>query len=995
MDQDYDSQPLEGDSQPFLGLDPLRRGTDTEASDSEDEGFSAVDRFAGLSIPQKLKNILLIDSGRDMASNLQDDSESDNESLHKLSLFRDIDLDKLNAEAAKNRNKYANFPLPPPGEENEKAETAAVKKTRKPREKKKRRDKGKKPTTVDIFELQEKARRRNLDKVFEGFAKEETSDEEEEETVKLKKKKKGGRKTRKEQSLIGNVVDENGERIARTTEFLDTDTDDSEADERALSKKEELEMTREQERLRRAANARLKPALVVKSYDEFLKRREQRESDMLASLETSSQREIEQKIQQQQEQLNQQDKSKTQVIGDDDDDDDDDLIIENDPAELAAAAMRSPERSKIPLAAHLSPLRQSTLGIRNHNKSMLNRITTEGYKHRIKMEQDAKSRGHFASATERAKRLLEKEKNARMIDAQVKSHFEKYGYANQNEDDEEEDEDYQEEGEEEEAEEAHGEEEDSEEDEFAIEDFKVDLSHKRKNSISDDEDDEQDADVAVKRWKGKKTRKSIFDDSDDEEDITIKKVVKQPVPAHSISNFFKSKEVVQEEPIEDKPLGRLKRRMIQPDVDEDEDHDDDNNLDDAMDVDEPVHIKRIPRSPIPRGPQEKNEFLEEEAEEEEDEFFGAGGEDIDTGENLDEFEEDGLLVHENNEHIDEAALREVFNKQDAESDNNFIQRLLTDVTGGGLRKQKAAAEAGLMIDDLDLYDEEDNDLIAIRRAAEARRRKLLKKKGGDPLENLLTNPKTAAFAKAGQAISEEKTTAFLSDSDVEDDKDEDLAQPESTRARLVIEEEEEEEEEEDAMEIAKEEEVFVNEFNPMESPRRNPMSSPSRNTFSSPSRFATSPVRNNAARKVMASPVRNQTSLAPPVRGGLVSSTVITSADDEEDEVHVEALPNSNSPLNNRKTLMFKSPVRMERFKRLISETNGTGADAPRVGFGSLSRTASQDTMEEMGVAEEEESNTRGSIGGFLVNKKEASENKKSKLSSLSKKTAESFIYAE
>lgn len=117
-------------------------------------------------------------------------------------------------------------------------------------------------------------------------------------------------------------------------------------------------------------------------------------------------------------------------------------------------------------------------------------------------------------------------------------------------------------------------------------------------------------------------------------------------------------EVIQEEPIEDKPLGRLKRRVIQPEVDEDEDDD----VDDAMDIDEPVHVeRRALRSPIiPRGPQEKNEFLEEEAEEEEDEFFGAGGEDIDTGENLDEFEEDGLLVHENNEHIDEAALREVF-----------------------------------------------------------------------------------------------------------------------------------------------------------------------------------------------------------------------------------------------------------------------------------------------------------------------------------------------
>lgn len=75
-------------------------------------------------------------------------------------------------------------------------------------------------------------------------------------------------------------------------------------------------------------------------------------------------------------------------------------------------------------------------------------------------------------------------------------------------------------------------------------------------------------------------------------------------------------------------------------------------------------------------------------------------------------------------------------KQDAESDSHLIQRLLKDVTGGGLRKQKAAAEAGLVLDDIDLYDEEDNDLIAVRLAAAARRRKLLRKKGADPLDNL-------------------------------------------------------------------------------------------------------------------------------------------------------------------------------------------------------------------------------------------------------------------
>jgi hypothetical protein len=158
-----------------------------------------------------------------------------------------------------------------------------------------------------------------------------------------------------------------------------------------------------------------------------------------------------------------------------------------------------------------------------------------------------------------------------------------------------------------------------------------------------------------------------------------------------------------------------------------------------MDIDEPVIIKKInaPKSPKPSGPKERNDFyMEEEAEESEDEFYDAGGEDIDNGEDLDEFEEDEMLVEDNNEIVDEAALRDTFNRLDAESDSNMIQRLLKDVTGGGLRKQKAAAEAGLMLDDIDLYDEEDNDLIAIRRAAAARRRKLLKKKGGDPLENL-------------------------------------------------------------------------------------------------------------------------------------------------------------------------------------------------------------------------------------------------------------------
>lgn len=155
----------------------------------------------------------------------------------------------------------------------------------------------------------------------------------------------------------------------------------------------------------------------------------------------------------------------------------------------------------------------------------------------------------------------------------------------------------------------------------------------------------------------------------------------------------------------------------------------------------------------------------------------------------------------------------------------MIRRLLKDVTGGGLRKQKAAAEAGIMLDDIDLYDEEDNDLIAVRRAAEARRRKLLRRKGGDILENLskyfsfclrniyeylttfflVSNPKTSAFAKAAQAIPGEEVTVFLSDSEAEAEEPENT---EVVHTKLVIQEEDDEEEDEDndLMDIYSEEE---------------------------------------------------------------------------------------------------------------------------------------------------------------------------------------------
>ncbi|GAA5797345.1 hypothetical protein HPULCUR_002728 [Helicostylum pulchrum] len=827
-------------SQPLRDLDPLEKiSSDLEQSDSEDElGLSSLadyDTYANMNISENLKNMLRMDSYD--AGAAQDDTESDNDSIYKAP---NVNIEEINKHAR-----------------------------------------------------QQKAK--NLNNVLNKFAEEDSDDEEEKERPIHKKK---GRKTRKQKDDEIRV-DENGERLIRTTEFLDSDTDD---DNRVLSKKEELEMYRNTESARRAAQAKLTPAYNLKSFEDFVKRRNERDTTPPSQLEVSSREKQSQPTQ----------------VPLDDYSDDDDLVIMNDPSKLL-----SPDR---PIHL-LSPARQSTIAYRNHNKSLLSRITNEGYMYRMKMEEAAKSRGQFTSATERAKKLLEKEKNALLIDAQIKMHFDKKKNNNLDDEDDEEDQDYKEDDDEEVEEDylnqLSGQDEDDEVDSEAL----------NKRKINDeDEDSEENSDMgvmAMKRWKNKKIRKSIFDDSDDEEDEhAVSKKKSAPVPVHSISNFFKAKETkVDEDPVEDKPLARLKRRVIQPDTEIEEEEEDG---DDAMDIDEPVTIHKTYTPKSMSGPKEKNEYFEEEAEEEEDEYYGAGGEDLDNGENLDEFEEDDLLVHDNNEHIDEATLRDAFNKQDAESDHNMIQRLLKDVTGGGLRKQKAAAEAGLMLDDIDLYDEEDNDLIAVRRAAEARRRKLLRKKGGDLLENLMSDPKTSAFAKAAQAIPGEEVTVFLSDSEAEDEEPENT---EVINTKLVIQEEDDEEEEEDEdkdlMDIySEEEDLVVDEFNPM----------------------------------------------ASPLRVGL-SNTVITSADDDNEDFKIETMQTSFSPLNNRRTkTMFSSPVNMNRFKRLISETNGHLSDSPRVGFGMATPKSTKD---------EKKDATMSTIGGFL---KSDNKSKKSKLSALTKK---------
>lgn len=65
---------------------------------------------------------------------------------------------------------------------------------------------------------------------------------------------------------------------------------------------------------------------------------------------------------------------------------------------------------------------------------------------------------------------------------------------------------------------------------------------------------------------------------------------------------------------------------------------------------------------IQKKQKEKNDYVVEEAEEEEDEFFGLGGPDVEETEDLDRYEQDGVLVEHNEEteNLDDAALRAMF-----------------------------------------------------------------------------------------------------------------------------------------------------------------------------------------------------------------------------------------------------------------------------------------------------------------------------------------------
>jgi hypothetical protein len=206
--------------------------------------------------------------------------------------------------------------------------------------------------------------------------------------------------------------------------------------------------------------------------------------------------------------------------------------------------MLSPEKSKASVIPW-SPVATSNSIHKKHNQQLRDRIAQHMYSRRKEMEEAAMSRGEYTSATDRAKRTLERERENELIYLEVNKHFSK-NKSNHNDDDDDDDQDDGDYNQDEQEgydddimDELSGQEDDEEEEEQDKED-QSSSTRKEHDGESDEEDDL--ATVAFKRWKRKPGKKSIFDDDDEEVDKP-RVEPKKPEPKNSIATFFQNNTV--------------------------------------------------------------------------------------------------------------------------------------------------------------------------------------------------------------------------------------------------------------------------------------------------------------------------------------------------------------------------------------------------------------------------------------------------------------------
>ncbi|KAI9498638.1 MRC1-like domain-containing protein [Zychaea mexicana] len=511
---------------------------------------------------------------------------------------------------------------------------------------------------------------------------------------------------------------------------------------RKMSKKAEMLMHQENQRFARSVSARLQPRtnkLVIGGAVEKIKGRKLTESAVKDGCGLAKLTEANEPAQQQQPDRRQ--RAMMAFL----EDDDSDIEIVGGPSKRGYE-LASPDRLRQPMQFwQQSPVRK-TMTHRDLNKKLEERMMEEMASMRKEYEEKARARGSYLTPEERAKKQIELEKEAKVIDLQVKQHFLK-GKA---------------------------------------EDRNPTATNSRSDDIDEEEaplmysgDEEEPDDEEVLLGSdddGDALKKDLLDDDDNDKgnDTAIVGPEEDEVMQdqdNTNAGFAENEGATN--------TGKRKRNnaILMDDEEEKSDDDDERSkkLKEGLSLsdflkDHPATNKDTPTTTNPSSSEKKSKskYLDAEAEESEDEYYGAGGADLSDDEHLDRFEQDGMLVDKTDEHVDEEALRATLNNQLAETDKHMVERLLKDIMSGDLRRRRAAKEMGLMLEDFDIYDDNDNDLVALRLAAAERRRKLLEE-SGDGLELLAKDPKTRAFAQAGQPLPETNDACGLSD--IEEDND--------------------------------------------------------------------------------------------------------------------------------------------------------------------------------------------------------------------------------
>ncbi|ORX58806.1 hypothetical protein DM01DRAFT_1405431 [Hesseltinella vesiculosa] len=595
------------------------------------------------------------------------------------------------------------------------------------------------------------------------------------------------------------------------------DDDDMPHKPRPLSKKAQLEMQKEAQRLRRSNQVMIKPRVTRKTMDDLLQKLALADQPRITTddavmveapvhetVEESGYGEDMEGDESEGDRSVHQQRQHSHVAfylsgpesATDSSNEDDDLIIVGKPKRrgdkllqkwesIKSLQSTSPDRIRTGatphgLASPPSPWRATNFGHRHEdrlralNQRLLAKIGKDQQAHRQKMEDKAKALGIYMTPEERAKTHLEREQEAAVLDVQVQQLLKRRGPANMpNQQDGGMDDLLLLSGEEDDDDESFVGDDDASDD-HSLEDNPMDIEQEDGQGGSrreDNRDDDDDDDMPMPSQRHRTSRRSkhrlLLDDN---ADIVVGTTQQKqgPEPTNSIARFFggastlATKEVSDDDLEDTSPtLTRLMKRSSLLDDESlaaDTDLLDENSIlpssplagDHSSTADaqpaSPSPFQQHSPTPIPRTTLPKSQFMDHEAEESEDEFYGVAGEDEPDTEDLDRFEQDGMLVHETDETVDTLALQAQHNQQLLESDQHMVEKLIKDITSGGLRRKRAAAAAGLLLDDYDLYDDEGDDLVALRLAAASKRKKHLN--SDDPLKQLADDPRTSAFAKA-------------------------------------------------------------------------------------------------------------------------------------------------------------------------------------------------------------------------------------------------------